>query len=195
MTRFATAVILATVAMTAIGVGVIIWVDDATEERLLTADDFRRLGLHAIDFRQEELRLPGGEIRRRYLASLGPESDASVEVRLGVARSVFADELAREVRESARITQDGSLHTMIEEQWGGTSAFVTRRVDPDGPGARIEVLLWALEGNTLVIARVQARGVLESNRAEQVHAAELQVRALATLAVEHVVDQRRRRER
>ena len=193
MTRFAVTVTVAMAALTVLAVVLISWSDDASEERLLTADDFRTVGLRPISFAQEELRMPGGEIRRVYTAGLGPQSDASVELRIGASRTAYADQLAHETRAASRPIENDSLNTIIEEQWGGTSAFVVRRVVAAGDDARLEVILWALEGSSIVVVKVRMRGIPPSDRTERLHTAELQARGLGTLAVDHLIEMKARR--
>ena len=193
MTRFAVTVTVVMAGLTILAIALISSINDTSEDRLLTAEDFRTIGLRPIGFATEEMRLPGGEMRRRYSAAVGPRSDASVEVRLGAARTSYADQLALEVRETARGAEEGELHTLIEEQWGGTSAFIVRRVQTIASETTIEIVLWALEGSSIIVSRVRHRGVPESDRLERLHQAELHARGLATLAVDHLIELRNRR--
>ncbi len=193
MTRFALTVTIVMAGLTILAIGVIASVDDTAEDRLLTAEDFRAIGLRPMGFEQEEMLFPGGEMRRRYSAGIGPRSDAGVEVRLGAPRTSYADQLALETREAARASEEGEMHAMIEEQWGATSAFVVRRVQTAANESTIEVVLWALEGSSIIVTRVRHRGVPESDRTQRLHQAELHARSLATLAIDHLIELRNRR--
>jgi hypothetical protein len=188
MNKLAISAVVAMTGLTLAAIGIIVLVDEPPDEAVLSIDDFKALGLRVAAFRQTEVRLPGGETRRRWTADLGPDGEAVIEIRSGATRVAYADQLRGEVDESGRPRGSGDTRMVIEERWGETPAFVVRRIE--GPAVSAEA--WALEGTAIVIARRTTRAGSLDERRDRMNDAEQVVRQLALVAVRHVIETARR---